>query len=364
MPKLPLLRRIELEVARKLFALPPRVQVLLSGRPPIVRDGAVLHPQLQLALTLSRGQDKLASLSDPSLHRARQRMLYNTARFRAAAPAVHRVHDFRIATDAGELPARHYSPAPSTELRPLLVYLHGGGFALGNLDSHDDLCRRFCSAGRLHVLSVEYRKAPESPYPAAPQDALAALRYAQAHARELGADPGRVAIGGDSAGANLATYVARRTRHDRPPFAQILIYPVTSRGWHWPSRLHFERGLFLTASDIRFFDGHYAGDHPQDHPDIAPLHDPDLRGLCPALVMTAELDPLRDEGEAYAAALQAAGNRVIAWREAGLTHGFVHLAVLASVPLAATERLVAKVSSLLHEPAVRPHAANSASVDA
>ena len=353
--KLPLAKRIELKIARVLFALPPRAQLWLSGRPALVRAGATLHPQLQLALTLNRGHDKVIALSHPSLSKARRNMVRDTTRFLAAAPEVHAVRDFRIATPDAELPARHYTPAPSAEQRPLLVFLHGGGFALGNLDSHDDLCRRLCSAGRLHVLSVEYRKAPEAPFPAATVDALAALRYAQAHARALGADESRIAVGGDSAGANLATFVARRTRHDRPPFAQVLIYPATDFSTQWPSREQFGRGLFLTAADITWFDEQYAaGAQAKADPDLSPLCDPDLRGLCPAVVMTAELDPLRDEGEAYAAALASAGNRVVSWREVGLTHGFVHLAVLASAAEQAVDRLVARVSSLLHEPVVRP----------
>lgn len=360
--KLPLAKRIELQIARTLFALPPRVQLLLSGRPALVREGATLHPQLQLALTLNRGHDRVVALSDPSLARARRNMIRNTTRFLAAAPEVHAVRELRIAAGTGELPARLYTPAPSTELRPVLVYLHGGGFALGNLDTHDDLCRRLCRDGRLHVLSVEYRKAPEAPFPSATQDALTALRYAQANARSWGADDARVAIGGDSAGANLATFVARRTRHDRPPYAQILIYPATDFSKEWPSRRHFARGLFLTAADITWFDQQYTGAHDKSDPDLSPLCDPDLRGLCPALIMTAELDPLRDEGEAYAAALTRAGNRVVSWREEGLTHGFVHLAVLASAPSSAVDRLVARVSSLLHEPALRAVSAAQAEV--
>ncbi len=345
----PLAKRAELAIARALFSLPPRMQIMLSGGAPITRDGAVLHPQMQLLLALSRQIDAVTTLSHDSVATARKNMHYNTARFPFAGPEVGSVRDLEIPTQTGSLPARHYAPLlDRSASAPLLVYYHGGGFVLGSLDTHDHLCRSLCQGANVHVLSVEYRKAPEFPFPAGPEDALTAFRYAQAHASSLGADAARVAVGGDSAGANLSTYVARRTRADRPPHAQILIYPVTNRDQNTRSRLLFERGFFLTRADIDWFDRQYVGAHGSDDPDVSPLLDPDLRGLCPAVVVTAEFDPLRDEGEAYARALTAAGNSVDYWNEPGLMHGYVHSAAVASASRHALDRLIARSSRLLN----------------
>jgi acetyl esterase len=342
-------RRLELALGRRLFRLPTRAQLALSRRPAITREGATLHPEMQLLLTISGQLDAYTTLSNPSVATARKNMFDNTARFNGAAPAVGGVRDFQLVTPAATLAARHYAPSQTQAAAPpLLVYLHGGGFALGNLDTHDHLCRSICQGANVHVLSVEYRKAPEFPYPAAPSDALAAFRFACEQASALGADPARVAIGGDSAGANLATYVARHTRNDRPPYAQILIYPVTNRDMATASRQLFDRGFFLTLADIIWFDRAYAGERPNDDPDLSPLLDRNLAGLCPALLVTAEFDPLRDEGEAYARALTAAGNSVDFWREPGLLHGFVHSAVVSPASEQALERLVMRSARLLN----------------
>jgi acetyl esterase len=347
--RIPLPRRIELAIGRALFRLPPRAQLALTRRGPIMRAGAQLHPEMQLLLAISRALDAQTTLSHPSVATARKHMLENTTRFLGVGPQVGSVRDFQIVTEAGSLPARHYAPERAHGLPlPLLVYLHGGGFALGSLDTHDHLCRSVCQGANVHVLSVEYRKAPEAPFPAGPTDALAAFRYAQAHAGALGADPKRVAVGGDSAGANLATYVARHTRKDRPPYAQILIYPVTNRDQSSPSRQLFSSGFFLTLADIQWFDRHYAGDRPNDDPDISPLLDRDLSGLCPALLVTAAFDPLRDEGAAYASALSAAGNSVDYWQEPGLLHGYVHSALVSGASEQALERLVTRTARLLN----------------
>ena len=346
--RLPLARRIELAIGRKLFRLPPRIQLALSRRAAITRDGASLHPEMQLLLAVSRQIDALTTLSHPSVAVARQNMLEHTTRFNGAGPEVAGVRDFQIVTPEATLPARQYVPRSHGAAPPLLVYFHGGGFALGSLDTHDHVCRVLCRSAHIQVLSVEYRKAPECPYPAATNDALAAFRYAQAQAVALGADPARIAVGGDSAGANLATYVARRSRSERPPYAQILIYPVTNRDMNTASRRLFDRGFFLTLADIEWFDRCYAGERANDDPDVAPLLDPDLRGLCPALLVTAEFDPLRDEGEAYARALTSAGNSVDVWREPGLMHGYVHSALVSPAAEQALDRLATRTSRLLN----------------
>jgi acetyl esterase len=229
------------------------------------------------------------------------------------------------------LTARHYEPpAAGAGPAPLLVYLHGGGFVAGDLDTHDEPCRLLCRHAGAHVLAVDYRLAPEFPFPAGVQDAYAVTQWALAHARALGADPARVAVGGDSAGANLATVACLLARRrDAPmPAAQLLLYPPTDYHTSWRSRLAYADGLLLTGADIEFFHAQYAASEDADDERHSPLRSKDLSGLPPAMVVTAAFDPLRDEGEAYADALRAAGNRVVSWRVPGLVHGFVNLTTL------------------------------------
>jgi acetyl esterase len=313
--------------------------VLLSGRPPVVVDGERLHPNMQLLLSLEGQVGRRRSLSHDVLEVARKRMYRNTTRFARSIPPVAAARELTIPGPSGPMRARHYAPE-STQPEPLLVFLHGGGFALGALETHDYPCRVLCRTARVHVLSVEYRLAPEHPYPAAVDDAIAALRFAQTQATSLGADPKAVAIGGDSAGGQLSAVVAQRTRRDRPPRLQLLLYPTVDVGGNeWPSRKLFGRGYLLTAEDIAWFDKAYCvGQDGMKDPGLAPLRAADLSGLCPAIVVTCGFDPLRDEGEAYVKALEQAGNDVIAWREPGLLHGFAHMGPISKVCREAMER--------------------------
>jgi acetyl esterase len=177
----------------------------------------------------------------------------------------------------------------------------------------------------VQVLSIDYRLAPEHPFPAAVEDAHAAYLWARAHAGELDADPSRVAVGGDSAGGNLAAVVAQLTRGPEAPAAQLLLYPAIDRTREHPSILRFADGFFLTKKDIDFFTGHYVAASPRDDARVSPLCARDLSSLAPALVITAGFDPLRDEGEAYAAALRAAGTHAELRRFPEMIHGFVNL---------------------------------------
>jgi acetyl esterase len=207
------------------------------------------------------------------------------------------------------------------------MFLHGGGFVAGDLDTHDEPCRVLCAGAGVSVLSVDYRLAPEHPFPAAVEDTAAAYAWTVEHAAELGAGAGLVAVGGDSAGANLATVlcqqIATGTCAAPPPAAQLLFYPPTRHDPQWPSRVAFADGFLLTAADIAFFHRHYAAGQAPDALDGAALGP-----LPPAVVVTAEFDPLRDEGEAYAKALRAAGTTIDAVRFNGMVHGFVNLTTL------------------------------------
>jgi acetyl esterase len=238
------------------------------------------------------------------------------------------VRDHRMPGAAGDVALRVYR-APGT-LGPLgaLVYFHGGGFVLGSIESHDAVCRQLAVDSGCAVISVEYRLAPEHKFPSAVDDALAATRFVHDNARELAIDPERIAVGGDSAGATLATAVAMLARHAGPALAfQLLIYPVADlRSIDTPSYLENAEGYYLTRSAMAWFRDHYLSClEDRDDPRASPLACAELQGLPPALVITAEYDPLRDEGEAYARALVAAGVPCTLTRYDGAIHAFVSM---------------------------------------
>jgi acetyl esterase len=349
-PPVPLLGRAELGVARALARLPLRARRWLSGEPPVVLDGQTLDPDVQLVRALRRRRAR-HGLCEPTPAAARARYRREARTFAGEPTAVGAVRDIMVNGADGALRARHYAPPHADGARaPLLVYLHGGGFVIGDLDTHDEPCRRLCRQAETHVLAVDYRLAPEHPFPAALDDARAALRWARAHAAALGADPARVAIGGDSAGANLAAVAARlAAREGAPPRAQLLIYPTTDGPTERPSRALFGDGWFLDRADRAAFARHYTHGTGvgEEDPRISPLRAPDLGALPPALVVTAGFDILRDEGEAYAAALASAGTMVRAYREPTLPHGFLHMTALVPAAQAAVVRLAREWRELL-----------------
>jgi acetyl esterase len=212
-------------------------------------------------------------------------------------------------------------------VRPALIYFHGGGFVLGNLDTHDPICRSLAKESGAVVIAVDYRLAPEHKFPAAVEDAHTATLWIAANAEQLGIDARRICISGDSAGGNLATVVARRCRDAGGPVlaSQVLIYPVMDlSSFETGSYRELAEGYFLGRAEMQWFAGHYlASASDGRHPEASPLLAPDLSGLPPALVITAEFDPLRDEGEAYARRLEQAGVPVTLSRYPGTIHGFV-----------------------------------------
>ncbi len=232
--------------------------------------------------------------------------------------------DRRAPGPGGEVPVRLYAPDVAGPL-PVVVYLHGGGWAVGSLDSFDALCRRLANRTGALVVSVAYRLAPEHPFPAAVEDAETAVRWAHAHAPELGADPTRIAVAGDSAGANLATVIARRLRDAGGPelALQALMYPALDPTLASESCQALGEDYMLSRSDMAWFWELYLSGADPEHPDAAPARAAELSGLAPAYVLTAEYDPLRDEGEAYAAQLEAAGVATTLRRWPGAVHGFV-----------------------------------------
>jgi acetyl esterase len=226
--------------------------------------------------------------------------------------------------DADGVPVRIYRPSSDPDL-PVLVVFHGGGWVIGNVEEFDGIARQLANASEAIVVSVDYRLAPEHPYPAPLDDSWRAVQWTLAHAAELGGDATRLALGGDSAGGNLAAVCALRARDAGIPVAlQALIYPVCDCDFETGSYTENAEGYFLDRDEMQWFFDCYTdgGRHDPADPAISPRRATNLAGVAPALVLTAEYDPLRDEGEAYAAQLRAAGVDVETKRYDGLIHGF------------------------------------------
>ena len=255
------------------------------------------------------------------------REMYLAARFASnpEPPELESAEPLAIPAPHGSIPARIYTPKRLRRkdgLAPCLVFLHGGGFVIGNLDSHDVVCRKLAHEGELIVISVDYRLAPEHQFPAAPEDAIAATKWVAANAKQLGVDADRIVVGGDSAGGNLAAVTAIAVRESGPKLAgQLLIYPSTDLAMNHPSHSEPETSLLLTHSVIIWFIDHYMGGGDRADWRASPAR-AKLAGLPPAYVLVAGGDPLRDEGNEYAERLKQAGVAVTYRFFPGQFHGF------------------------------------------
>ena len=308
-------------LARILDALPDSAATRLAGGPRSV-DGQLLDPHLAMLLAV----DERIRPGDAVISVAEQRAInLSAARIAAGTPIpVGPVRDLMIDGGDGPLRARHYTPPTLGIDRPLVVFFHGGGWVVGSVDSHDQPCRLLSKYADVHVLSVDYRLAPEHPFPAAIDDGLAAFSWALANLESLGVTSGKVAVAGDSAGGNIAAVVCQQTRDSGlpQPVAQLLIYPATDGSVDRPSKDLFGKGFFLDRPQMDTYWDTYRAGTPHNDPRLSPLCANDFNNLAPAMVSTGALDPLRDEGEAYAAALRAAGVPVSLRRAGGLVHGF------------------------------------------
>lgn len=337
---------VETTALRTMMSLPTRIQRALSGRPPEV-DGQTLAVDLHLMLRMERLARKKGTEALPP-EAGRRALLVNTAMV-GGEQQIGSVRDLEVAG----LPARLYRPsaplAAAGTAGPVLVYFHGGGYMQGDLDSHEAPCRFLAEQSGVPVLAVDYRLAPEHPFPAAHDDAEAAYRWVLDHAGDLGVDPQRVAVGGDSAGGNLAGAVAITTAREGLPLAwQLLVYPCTDFERDNDSLRLFGQGYYLTADFMDVANERYT-------PDPADRRDPRAslvlaevpEGLAPAYVVTAGFDPLRDEGEAYADRLAEAGAPVECRRFPDQIHGFLNILAVEGSSRAAVTEIAAKLRAAL-----------------
>ena len=287
-----------------------------------------LRTRVFCALAGARRGAHVADLTPAQLQRNRRSTLphwFPLDRVFGSVPATVRISEDVATTRAGRVPVRLYRPAPGPTPAPLVIFLHGGGWVQGNVHSYDALCAQVADRVGAVVVSVDYRLAPEHVFPAGLHDAYDATLWAVDRAAGLGADADRLAVMGDSAGGNLAAAITLLARDGAGPTiaAQVLMYPATDATLSSPSIEQNADAPILSRADVHGFLGHYRGDADVRDPLLSPLHAADHGGLPPALIQTAELDPLRDDGVRYAAALRAAGVSVRHTDYAGVPHGFM-----------------------------------------
>lgn len=304
--------------------LDPTLAQVLSAAPPLVVDGST--PQ-QVRQTL----EALAASAEPA----------------ELSPRVGLVDDWTIRGRAGKIPLRVYRPLGRGPW-PVLVFFHGGGWVIGSVATHDLACRELCTKAGVVVVSVDYRLAPENPFPACLDDSLVATRWVLSHIDELDGDAGRVVVGGDSAGGNFAAVVAGEFAGERPLAGQLLIYPATDLSRDYPSREEFSSGYFLDKQAIELFTGSYVTDPDTVlDPRMSPILFPKLAALPPTVVITAECDPLRDQGNAYAEAIRGAGVPVTARQFDGMTHGFLHFGAIVPAAQSAVDETCELLAGLV-----------------
>ena len=311
--------RLEKRLANAVMQLPRSWLVKLAGGSRMQIDDFVLDEQLQVAVAMHKRMGKKLT-HELDIEGARRELEASAAIFAPRLRPMARVEDRRI----DGVPVRVYVPNNVPVPSPALVYFHGGGFALGSLDSHDPPCRALAEDGRCVVIAVDYRLAPEHKFPAAPDDCVTAFRWVAKNAASIRIDPNKIAVGGDSAGGNLAAVVTQETRNDpiKPAF-QLLIYPATDFTMSMPSIKQMGKGFFLEHDTMVWFRAHYVrSEADYTNPRVSPLFAESLAGLPPAFVATAGFDPLRDEGKAYADRLREAGVAVRYKCYPSLFHGF------------------------------------------
>jgi acetyl esterase len=338
---------VRTRLVRRLLALPDPVLRKIAG-PPVVKDGRTLDLRVQAIVAVG---ERLRLVGDEFDVAARRKQLADASAVGMPRRTGIHVVDRLVPGPAGEIPVRVYRKFGSAPRPRTVMYLHGGGWVTGDLDSHDGSCRLLADVTGCVVVAVDYRLAPEHPFPAAVDDSLAAYRWIHEHADDLGVEPGKVGVMGDSAGGNLAAVVAQVTRDAQvpAPVAQCLVYPATETRFTAPSHDLFATGFMLTRAGMEWFRSQYLPDPADwDSPLAAPSLTDDLSGLAPAAVFTAGFDPLRDDGRAYADALAKAGVPVQYRCYDDLVHGFFGMGVLPGGMDVATE-VCAAMGALMAE---------------
>lgn len=310
-----------------------------------------LHPEIQELLKQIEAVG-LPPLSAITPEEARQRMALSAASFGAIRPRGVRIHDEALPGPGGPIRLRVFTPEELAGPLPGLVFLHGGGWVIGSVEHYDAECSRLALGAAAVVLSVEYRLAPEHRFPAAVEDTVAAFRWVRDNAERLGLVPGRIGIGGDSAGGNLAAVTCLELRGtDAAPCMQLLIYPATDSATDFAEKREALPGL-LSPSDMKWFTDHYLrSDADRSDPRVSPNLAPDLSGLPHAIIAVAGFDPLYAEGMAYAARLQIAGVPLEILGFPDLIHGFITFASVLPSCARAEEQIHARARAVLHGPA-------------
>ncbi|GLY86437.1 alpha/beta hydrolase [Actinoallomurus iriomotensis] len=326
----PLSALIQKIVMRLVFRLPAPVKRRLAG-PAVQIDGRTLDLDAQLLTEMSR-RTGFSLVVNESPEESRAAM--ENGRHALAGPRYKdiRSEDIAIDTAHGGLEATLYTPRHLTTPAPLLVFFHGGGFVIGSRTSYDSTVSFLAHHAQVKIMSVDYRLAPDHPFPAAVEDTMAAFEHAHRHADDLGVDRSRIAVGGDSAGGHLAAVLAQvAARGEGPrPSHQFLFYPATDFTRRHPSRDLFADGLLLTDREITWFADQYAASADRSDPRLSPLLGEVDASIPPAYITTAGFDPLRDEGEQYAEKLRQAGATVTLHREADLVHGYLSFFAVAT----------------------------------
>ncbi len=320
---LPLPLRAQAATLRALLKLPRPALVALAGGRPVERDGCILDEQIQLMLHAAARLGRGLSVHD-DLPRGRRELDLDS---QVLAPPSQPMASVEGRPVREGVTARIYRPSGLAPRSPAVLFFHGGGFVRGSLYSHDPVCRALAHRLGCVVVAIDYRLAPEHPFPAAPDDATASFRWLVAQSDALNINASRIAVCGDSAGGNLAAVVCLDTRHDdvRPCF-QALVYPVVDNTRSFPSATIMADGFLLTEPLIEWFRKQYTPDPSVwRDPRVSPWFTPDVAGLPPAHLQTAGFDPLRDEGEAYASRLRDAGVPVSVRRYRSLVHGYLNM---------------------------------------
>ena len=316
-----------------------------------------LDPKVKELLEMRADAGPIGSVPVEEMRAAAPAQMAELFRMGMVSTPVAAVEDRFIPGPTADLPVRVFTPEGRGPF-PVVVFFHGGGWVLGDLDTHDPMCRTLCAGAGCVVVSVGYRLAPEHPFPAATYDALAATRWVGEHAAEIGGDPARIAVAGDSAGGNLSAVTALRIRDEGGPKlgGQLLIYPGLGHpASPTPSYIENAEGYGMTREAATwFYEQYLPGESQASHPHAAPLYAPDLGGLPPALVVTAEYDVLRDEGELYVERLRAAGVPALLSCYAGMHHRFAEMIGILHQAEQARDEMCAWLRETLAGPSTAP----------